>query len=51
VRGSSACVLLNAQNLADRSLTFVDSIVSRSGRPVQLRGVYRNAQIGAVSYG
>jgi hypothetical protein len=51
VRGSSACVLLNAQNLADRTLTFVDSIVSRSGPPVQLKAVYRNVQIGAVSYG
>jgi hypothetical protein len=30
MRGSCACVFLNAQNLADRSLTFVDSIVSRS---------------------
>jgi hypothetical protein len=50
VRSCSACVLLNAQNLADRNLTYVDSIVSRSGLPVQWKGVYRNAQIGAVSY-
>ena len=41
MRSSSACVLLNAQNLADRGLTFVDSIVSRSrgvdDRPAALR--------------
>ena len=41
MRGSSACVLLNAQNLADRSLTLVDSIVSRlhgvDDRPPALR--------------
>lgn len=30
MRGSRACVLLDAQNLADRRLIFVDSIVSRS---------------------
>ena len=35
MRGSSACVFLNAQNPADRSLTFVDLIVSRSGLRVQ----------------
>jgi len=29
MRGSFARVLLNAQNLADRSLAFVDSIVLR----------------------
>ena len=51
MRSSSACVLLNAQNLADWSLTFVDSIVSRSGLPVQVKAIYRNVQIGAVSYG
>jgi hypothetical protein len=41
MRGSSACVLLNAQNLPDRNLTFVDSIVSRprevDDRPPALR--------------
>ena len=47
MRGSRACVLLDAQNLADRSLIFVDSGVSRSraGYPQRVRDKSVFAQI------